>query len=250
MIAKIPAVLVRVSTDEQEEKGTIQIQTEFARKYCDLHGLPLHEDLIFADDGVSGTIPLEQRPGGMRLIEAAKRGEFNTLLIYKLDRLGRACRVILNAVDQLEQYGVTVVSMTEPFDTSNPFGRFVLTILAAVAEFERENILERTMNGRKKRANEGKWCGGPAPYGFQVSEEGFLIPEKLEAETVRWIFQHFAEEKGTLIRACQELNRRGVQTRKNGNGKNCTGKWTTSSIYGILINTAYVGTFRYGKEQV
>jgi len=86
-------------------------------------------------------LPLEARPEGKRLIEDARNKKFDILLIYRVDRLGRSTRVILNAVAQLEELGVDVRSMTDQFDTSTPTGRFLLTILAGVADLEHNVIL-------------------------------------------------------------------------------------------------------------
>jgi predicted site-specific integrase-resolvase len=103
------AIYARVSTEEQRERQSIDTQKEFGAKYTDLHELRVHR--VYADDGVSGTIPLEKRPEGSRILVAARRGEFNQLLIYKLDRLGRDTRLILNAVAELEKHGVRVRSV-------------------------------------------------------------------------------------------------------------------------------------------
>ncbi|MCY6483959.1 recombinase family protein [Clostridium aestuarii] len=74
---------------------------EFAYKYCDLHQLELLK--LYKDDGINGTIPLEQRTSGKQLIEDAKEKKFDTLLIYKLDRLGRSARITLNSIHMLEE---------------------------------------------------------------------------------------------------------------------------------------------------
>ncbi len=166
------ACYARVSSDDQAERGTIQNQIEFATKYCDLHQLGPIE--WYKDDGVTGTIPLEMRPDGARLLEDAKTGRLDLLLIYKLDRLGRSARVILNSVYELEQHGVKIRSMTEPFDTGDPSGRFLLTILAGVADLERETILDRMWHGANRAARSGKWLGGIVPYGYRVNEEKYL----------------------------------------------------------------------------
>ena len=79
------ALLLRVSSEEQRERETIEIQREFLQEYCRLYGLEVAQ--VYADDGVSGTIPLHERPEGGRLLEDAKGGKFSTLLIYRLDRL-------------------------------------------------------------------------------------------------------------------------------------------------------------------
>ena len=111
------AAYLRVSSEDQAERGTIENQADFAAKYCDLHQLDIVE--WYRDDGVTGTIPLEMREEGRRLLEDAKAGRFELLLIYRLDRLGRSARIILNAVYDLEQHGVKIRSMTEPFDTGD-----------------------------------------------------------------------------------------------------------------------------------
>src|SRR5437773_2906040 len=125
------AIYLRVSTEEQRERQSIATQRDFAERYCTLHEIPVAG--FYADDGVTGTLPLEQRPEGARLLEDARAKKFDAVLIYKLDRLGREPRLILNAVKELEDLGVEVKSMTEPFDTSTPSGRFLLTILSGAA---------------------------------------------------------------------------------------------------------------------
>ncbi|MDF2505101.1 recombinase family protein [Clostridium sp.] len=115
-----------------------------------LHELGIFK--IYKEEGISGTIPLNEREQGKKLIEDAKNKEFDTLLVYKLDRLGRSARITLNSIYDLEGYGLKIKSMTEPFDTSNPSGRFMITILAGVADLERETILERMWHGANRSA--------------------------------------------------------------------------------------------------
>jgi hypothetical protein len=123
------ALCLRVSSEEQRERETIEIQREFLKEYCRLYGLEVA--LIYADDGVSGTIPLHKRPEGRRLLEDAKEGKFSTLLVYRLDRLGRSLLVTVDAHDRLQACGVALKSATEPIDTSNPSGRLIFQIRAA-----------------------------------------------------------------------------------------------------------------------
>lgn len=151
------AIYPRVSSDDQQERETIQSQIEFAIKYCELHGLNIVD--WYKDDGVSGTIPLDERPEGKRLLEDAKAGKFKSVLIYNMKRLGRKARVTLDAIYQLEEYGVTIKSMTEPFDTSTPMGRFVITVLAGQAEFDRDTLLETFWHGANRVARQGQWLG-------------------------------------------------------------------------------------------
>lgn len=257
------AVYARVSSEDQAERGTIENQIEFATKYCDLHQLEIVE--WYKDDGVTGTIPLEQRPEGKRLLGDAKAGKFELLLIYRLDRLGRAARIILNAVYDLEQYGVKIRSMTEPFDTGDPNGRFLLTVLAGVADLERETILERMWYGANRAARAGKWLGGIVPYGYRVNEEGYLeiceapLPgiDMTEADVVRLIYHLVANQGYSTIKVADYLNALGIPTayaiagRKVQRGKrkvNTAGIWRPPAVRRIITNTTYKGIHFYGKR--
>jgi site-specific DNA recombinase len=228
-----------------------------------LHALEVTD--WYKDDGVTGTIELEQRPAGARLLDDAKAGCFEVLLVYRLDRLGRSARVILNAVHELEQYGVKVRSMTEPFDTGDPNGRFLLTILAGVADLERETIIERMWHGANRAAREGKWLGGIVPYGYRVNEEGFLevcedpLPgmDMTEADVVRLIYRLLAEQKMSTIKIADYLNALGVPTayakdgrllRRGKRKENTAGIWRPGRIRNMVINTTYKGIHYYGKR--
>jgi len=256
-------IYCRVSSEEQQEKGTIQNQIEFGEKYCDLHQLEIVE--WYKDDGVTGTIPLEDREEGKKLLEDARNKKLDLLLIYRLDRLGRSARIILNSVYELEQCGVKIRSMTEPFDTGDPNGRFLLTVLAGVADLERETILERMWHGANRAAKEGKWLGGIVPYGYLVDEEGYLavneapLPgmEMSEADIVRLIYRLVGEQGMSTIKVADYLNALGVPTSyskdnrqvKKGKRKvNTAGIWRPGRIGSIVKNTTYKGVHYYGKR--
>ena len=255
-------IYCRVSSEEQQEKGTIQNQIEFGEKYCDLHQLEIVE--WYKDDGVTGTIPLEDREEGKKLLEDARNKKLDLLLIYRLDRLGRSARIILNSVYELEQCGVKIRSMTEPFDTGDPNGRFLLTVLAGVADLERETILERMWHGANRAAKEGKWLGGIVPYGYLVDEEGYLavneapLPgmEMPEADIVRLIYRLVGEQGMSTIKVADYLNALGVPTSyskdnrqvKKGKRKvNTAGIWRPGRIGSIVKNTTYKESTTTGK---
>jgi len=257
------AVYARVSSEEQAERGTIKNQIEFATKYCDLHQIEIVD--FYKDDGITGIIPLEERPEGKRLLEDAKNKKFDLVLVYRLDRLGRSARIILNAVHEMEQNGVKVKSMTEPFDTGDANGRFLLTVLAGVADLERETILERMWHGTNRAARTGKWLGGIVPYGYRVNEDGFLeinedlLPglEMSEADVIRTIYYLIAEQGYSTIKVADYLNALGVPTayvkdgRQVTRGKrkvNTSGIWTPGRIRNMIVNTTYKGIHYYGKR--
>src|SRR5688500_15526120 len=121
------AIYARVSTEEQAEDKTFDSQLEFLRKYVGLYGLDSAGEYV--DAGWSGTIPLGDRPNGRRLIDDARAGHIQQVLVYRLDRLGRSLRGLLDAHAMLDAVGVTIRSATEPFDTESPFGRFMFQFL-------------------------------------------------------------------------------------------------------------------------
>jgi site-specific DNA recombinase len=141
------ALCLRVSSEEQRERETIAIQDRFLSEYCRLYELEVAD--AYADDGVSGTIPLHEGSEGWRLLEDAKAGKFDALLVYKLDRLGRKLLVIVDAHDKLTEAGVSLRSAREPIDTSTASGRLIIQMLASFAEYDRENIAERTQAGQR-----------------------------------------------------------------------------------------------------
>lgn len=256
-------VYPRTSTEDQAERATIENQVDFAIKYCDLHQLPIVD--WYKDDGVSGMIPLSDRPEGKRLLEDVKAGKINLVLVWKIDRIGRSARVILNGVHELEQAGAKIRSMTEPFDTSDASGRFLLTILAGVADLERSNILDRLWHGSNRAARAGKWLGGIVPYGYKVNEEKFLEvdEQKLsgfdvsEADVVRLIYNLTVEEKLTTIKIADYLNALHippsyvVDNRKLKRGKRIertSGIWLPSRVRNMIVNSTYKGIHHYGKR--
>ncbi len=134
------AIYCRVSSDEQAEKGTIEGQVQYAKKYMELHGLEacIEEYEFYLDEGVSGTLPLAERPAGAKLIADAKAGKFKALYVYRLDRLARSVKHVLDTYDILESRNIALKSMTEAFDTGTPTGKFFMTLLASIAALERD----------------------------------------------------------------------------------------------------------------
>lgn len=260
------AIYMRVSTEEQRERQSIATQRDFAERYCALHEIPIAG--FYADDGVTGTMSLEQRPEGHRLLGDAKAKKFDAVLIYKLDRLGREPRLILNAVKELEDLGVEVRSMTEPFDTSTPAGRFLLTILSGVAGLERENILQRSAEGINRLVREGAWVGGIVPYGYRVKGERrgarLVVSEApvpgtglTEADVIRLIFRMAGEEGKSCIAIADHLNRLGVPAAyaRESSGtllgkrrRTTSGIWRNCRIQYVLKNATYKGVHIYGKN--
>lgn len=234
------AVYARVSTDEQQRAETIENQLDFARRYAQLHGIEVVD--WYRDEGVSGTLPLEERPEGRRLLQDARRRRFNLVLVYKVDRLARKTIHLLNAYEELEGLGIGLRSMTEAFDTSTPAGKFTMTMFASIAALERDTLLERTALGRSRRVRQGKWPGGLPPLGYRVGADGRLEIEPQEAEIVRTIFRLYTEEKMSTVAIADYLNGRNIPVAATlkGSGKR-EGRWRAARISYILSNPTYRG---------
>jgi site-specific DNA recombinase len=240
----------RNSTDDQAEAGTIRNQQDFLGSYTGLYGLNVIG--AFWDEGYSGTIPLRDRPDGRRLLEAARQSPGAAVLVYRLDRLGRSLRTLLDAHDQLDRAGVTIRSATEPFDTATPIGRFLFQLLASLAELERSTILERMTLGRDRVARDGKWTSGPIPFGYDADEGGYLIPstrlvdglDLTEAEVARSVFENVADGS-TTVAECRRLNAQAIPThRRYASGAMVTvgEHWLPSRINNMIKSSTYIGT--------
>lgn len=137
---------VRVSTDDQtteNQRRAIQDRYKVTK--------------WFAEEGVSGTVLAAKRPAMAALLQYVREGD--TVVVVAIDRLGRDTIDVLTTVEALRQKGVSVVSMREGFDLATPAGRLMLTMLAAVAELERDNIKARQMAGIERARAEGKVLG-------------------------------------------------------------------------------------------
>jgi site-specific DNA recombinase len=200
------ALYLRVSSEEQREAGTIQTQDDYLERHAAELGFEAVE--VYADDGISGTIPLHERPEGRRLLEDARLGKFDTVLVYRLDRLARTQLAILDAADRLERVGVSLRSATEHYETATPAGRLMFQMLGSFAEFERESIRQRTRDGVYRAHRAGKRTGA-LPYGYTVNEAGMLAILPEEAAIVQQIFERLASGS-THYAEAKRLNTLGV----------------------------------------
>ncbi|WP_347497669.1 recombinase family protein [Eubacterium sp. AF19-12LB] len=124
-------------------------------------------------------------------------------------------------------------------------GKLLISVLSAVAEIERENIIEQTMNGRREKARQGGWNGGFAPYGYYLKDNQLLI-EETEAEAIRIIFDKFANSDIVLGGVAKYLNLQGIKKIPRQNGTLET--WSSHFIRLILDNPVYCGKIVYGRR--
>ena len=185
------AVYVRVSTEDQAASGYgLDVQRERCAAMAVVKSWRVVA--VFADEGLSGTLPVEDRPGLAALMAAAGAGEIDAVIVLALDRLGRKTGLVLDVVDQLAASSVEVVSVKEALDTTTPSGRFVLTMFAALAQLERDTIVQRTTDGRNVRGRRDGERGGAVPLGYRrVWDANGVASVEVDQEaaaTVRSVF--------------------------------------------------------------
>lgn len=245
------ALYCRVSSEDQKERDTIENQIEILHTFVEMKGtFEIYKEYL--DNGVSGTVPFEQRPEGKKLIDDASKKLFDSVLVWKIDRFGRDTLSGLTAVEMLRKYDIEIISVTEPFDLNTPTGRFQFITYLNMAELERNNILDRMFLGATRAAKKGKWLGGIVPYGYKINKDGYLEIEDTEAEIIRKIFNLYIYEGLSTIDIAIYLNNLGIPsscgTGKGKRTKNITTKWRSGSIQRILSNTTYMGIHEYGKR--
>jgi site-specific DNA recombinase len=228
------ATYARVSTQEQVQEGTsLDFQGSQLTALCQLHDWSIINS--YTDPGYSGKDG--NRPGLERLLADAKIGLFDKVVIYKLDRLARNLRLLLEIEQNLKAYGVTITSVKESVDTSTGTGKMVFQMFGMIAEWERDAIVERTKSGRLQRYKDGCWAGGSVIFGYAYNKgTKKLITDEMEARIIRRIYSEYREGK-TLNGISEGLNKDKVP----GRTKNSQG-WRQTVVRDILLNPMYKGT--------
>ena len=247
------ALYIRVSTAMQVDKDSLSTQETILRKYAESHGF---EPVLYKEAGKSAK-DLD-RPVLQKLKRDAKAAKFGAVLVVRLDRITRSNRDLWHLIEFLDECNVTFISTTENFDTRGPTGRFMLNMLASLAQMERETVAVRVSESMYARADAGKWNGGPVPFGYTTQQrvlkesndtdmavkncpiEKVLYIDPNEAKIVRAIYQHYL--KSNSIRGTVHyLNSHGFRTRNNK-------LFAGSTVHRILTNPMYIGKLTYGKR--
>ncbi|MBN8253581.1 recombinase family protein [Priestia flexa] len=228
-------VYVRVSTDEQAKHGfSIAAQIEKLEAYCISQGWELVDKYI--DEGYSAKDL--QRPAFEKMMDKLKQGNIDVLLVYRLDRLTRSVMDLYKILKILDDNNCMFKSATEVYDTTNAMGRLFITLVAAIAQWERENLGERVRLGMEKKTKLGMWKGGMAPYGYKIVEKKLVINDK-EKAVVQEIFQQTTTFGFYTL--AKHLTNKGFSTRKGG-------EWHVDSVRDIANNPVYAGYLTFNQS--
>ena len=238
---------VRVSTTMQVEGYSLEAQKDRLTKYADFQHMEIVRE--YCDAGKSGK-NITGRPEFSQMLQdvADDRDGVDYILVFKLSRFGRNAADVLNSLQYIQDFGVNLICVEDGIDSSKDSGKLTITVLSAVAEIERENILVQTMEGRKQKAREGKWNGGIAPFGYSIdSKEDTLVVEPEEAEIVKIIYRKYVTEDMGIDTICNYLNQHGYEKRKGRDFE--LNYFTRGLIVNILDNPVYTGKIAYGKSK-
>lgn len=228
------ALYVRVSTTSQLEEGySIEEQKAKLESYCDIKDWHVYK--VYTDGGFSGSTT--ERPALEQLIKDAQNKLFDTVLVYKLDRLSRSQKDTLYLIEDIFlKNNIEFVSLLENFDTSTPFGRAVIGLLSVFAQLEREQIKERMQLGKLGRAKSGKsmmWA--KTSYGYNYDKEtGSMTVNEYEALAVKEIFTSYLAGM-SITKLRDKIN--GEYPKQPA--------WSYRTIRGILANPVYCGLNQY-----
>lgn len=218
------AIYIRVSTQEQVENYSIEVQKERLEAFCKAKDWDIYN--VYIDGGYSGATI--ERPDLKRMLEDIN--DFDTVVVYKLDRLSRSQKDTLELIeDHFLKNNVNFVSITETLDTSTPFGKAMIGILSVFAQLERETIAERMRMGHIKRAENGlRGMGGDYdPSGFKRIN-GLLVTKPDEKEHIQRVFDLY-EQYHSITRVQEKLKEEGYPV------------WRFRRYRDILSNRLYAG---------
>lgn len=231
------AIYVRVSSLDQAKDGySLAAQERTLRKYCSDKGYSIYS--LYADEGISGK-DMVHRPSIQKLMRDAEEKKFDIVLFWALSRFTRSVSDLYQTVSKLTQLGIGLVSYTESFDTSTPFGRAAIGILGVFAQLERELTSERVSLALDEKFKQCKYA--PSFLKGYVRKNDKLKIIKNEADCVQLCFDAYIQTKN-LSETARILNRAGYRGKR---GK----EFSANSVKVILKNKTYAGYINFKKEE-
>lgn len=236
-------IYTRVSTAAQVEGYSLDAQKERIREYAAYKELEIAGE--YSDAGKSGK-NISGRPEFQRMLDDIinEKDGISYVIVFKLSRFGRNAADVTKTMQLLSDYGIDLVSVNDGIDSSTHGGKFVLTLLSAVAEMERENITIQLKSGLMQKLKKGGWLGGPVPYGYRtVDKELVVVPE--EAEIIKLIYDKYLNDGMTLYSLVNYMNEKGYTKNVKGVDK----PFTEHMVKAILDNPIYSGRFIHNRRK-
>ena len=241
-------IYIRVSSERQVKGYSLDGQKRYLIEWAERQAMSvLH---VYIEEGKSGK-SIEGRTEFQRMLDDIQSGQIDCdyIIVFKLSRFGRNAKDILNSLEFIIRYGVHLLCVEDGLDSSTAMGKMMITILGAVAEMERENIIAQSYLGREEKAKSGGWNGGFAPYGYKLVD-GKLVADEDEKKVVKLIFDKFLNENMGYSAISSFLNRNEYKRLPAPNAvKPNYGEWGADQIKRILSNPLYMGKIAYGRRR-
>lgn len=232
---KKAVIYARYSSDMQREES-IDAQVRACSYYA--HQYQFEVVHIYADRAQSGK-RTKNREQFLQMIDDAAEGNFEVILVHKLNRFGRNTLEVLEYKNSLEDMGIELISVTERLE-STPEGKLMLIIIAGMNEFYSDNLSQEVMKGLKENAYQCKFTGGVPALGYKVDPESRkLVVDEQEAPIVQLIFQRYASGWGYNL-IIDELTRLGYRTK-------CGKPFGKNSLFELLRNEKYIGVYTFNR---
>lgn len=188
------AIYARVSTVNAGQNPAVQ--TRELEEYCQRRAWKIQD--IYVDNGVSGK--KDSRPQLNRMMQAAHERRFDVVVVWRFDRFARSVFHLLRALETFNSLGIQFVSLSEQVDTSTPTGKMVFTVLGAVAELERNLIVERVRAGLRHARSKGKRLGRPRKH----VERSTILSMRSAGQSWRHIARQLGLSVGKVFAVAQD----------------------------------------------
>lgn len=238
-------IYTRVSTSMQVDGYSLDAQKDKLKRYAEFQNMVIAGE--YSDEGKSGK-NIDGRPQFQKMLKdiEAMKDKVEYVLVFKLSRFGRNAADVLNSLQCMQDFGVNLICVEDGIDSSKDSGKLMISVLSAVAEIERENILVQTMEGRRQKAREGRWNGGFAPYGYKL-ENGELKIADDEVEVIQIIYDKFVHTNMGATAIAAYLNDHGYKKKLRQN--NTSELFSAHFVKMVLDNPVYCGKLAYGRRK-
>ena len=233
--------ICRISSVSQSDNTSLKNQKNKITQYCDLNDIKLVEII---EEIYTGTT--SNRDSLNHIKELVEKGECDTVVVYKLDRLMRNFTEGVVFLKYLLDNEVKIMSVSEQIDTSSISGRFLINILLSMSEMEKDTIVQRLNNGKIEKFQDSKKVSGGLCFGYKKQNDEIVIDEE-ESKIVKYIFKKYNQLKSrglTKIKRMKQLKKLLEMNDYKYRGK----EFDCQNIKYILNNKFYVGEMSFGDR--